>query len=122
MPAGRLTSPALAPFAFSPSTNGVSTLNLPAITIVAGTVALENGADNSKRTLLLTSALTINGGRLDLGANFADLVGGGASGLSDAATAVHRGYASGSWNGTTGIMSSTAAANTTHLTALGTII
>jgi autotransporter-associated beta strand protein len=58
------------------------------------------------------------GGLLDLTNNSAIVTGGS---LSNVTSQIAEGFASGSWNGTAGIISSTAAADTSHLTAVGVI-
>jgi uncharacterized delta-60 repeat protein len=58
-------------------------------------------------------------GRIDLGKNDLDLVGGN---LATVSNQIHQGYANGSWNGTGGITSSAAASDPRHLTAVGAIL
>jgi prepilin-type N-terminal cleavage/methylation domain-containing protein/prepilin-type processing-associated H-X9-DG protein len=116
---GNLTKSGAGTLAFAPSTTGITTLSLPAINISSGTVALQSSGTNSTRTLLVTPSFTLSGGLLDLGANDALLSSAGASGLSTAFSEIQQGYGSGNWNGSAGITSSVAAANTSHLTALG---
>ncbi len=119
---GTLTKLGAGTLAFSPSTAGITSLNLPGLTISAGTVALESSGATANRTVLVASSLMLTGGLLNLGANDADLVGAGASGLATAFTAISQGYNGGTWQGSNGITSSTAAANTSHLTALGVVL
>ena len=107
---------------FAASTSGISTLNLPGLTIATGTVALASNSLNSVRTLLITSALSITGGSLDLGNNDLDITSAGSAGLTNINSYVATGSNGGSWNGSGGINSSAAASNTRHLTALGVIL
>jgi hypothetical protein len=58
------------------------------------------------------------GSTLDINNNFIDLVNGGSAGLSQIDSLLASGYNNGAWNGT-GIISSTAAADGSHLTTVG---
>jgi autotransporter-associated beta strand protein len=71
-------------------------------------------------TALQINSLSVTG-QLDLSNNALDLAAGNNS-LGAITTAVASGYNNGKWNGPGGIISSTAAADTTHLTALGVIL
>jgi autotransporter-associated beta strand protein len=95
--------------------------NFSALTIAGtGTAQAANYSTGSTKNTLFTSSLSIaTGGKLDLGNN--DLVVQSGS-LTTISAAVASGYNSGKWNGSTGITSSAAAADTTHLHALGVIL
>ena len=73
---------------------------------------------------LFASSLSIAGatnawtGKLDLSNNDLDVQNGNLAMLTDQ---LRQGYDGGTWNGSGGIISSAAAANTTHLTTLGII-
>jgi fibronectin-binding autotransporter adhesin len=69
-------------------------------------------------TALQVSSLN-NSGLIDLNNNGLDVSG---SSLSTIWSQLQSGYNGGGWNGTSGIISTTAATNTTHLTALGVIL
>ena len=73
---------------------------------------------NSPNSPTAAPSLTITSGRLDVTNN--DVIVQGAS-LGTINALVASGYNAGQWNGTTGIISSTAAASTSHLTAVGVI-
>jgi autotransporter-associated beta strand protein len=94
-----------------------------ALTVNGGTAQFLNLATGNK-FLAQLSALTIGGstnawtGKLDLSNN--DLIVHSAS-LATVSNQVLEGYANGTWNGSAGIVSSTAAGNTTHLTAVGVV-
>ena len=105
-----------APVTFSANANVAPLVrSVPSVTIAAG-VTVKLSAGTGGRSLLLTPALSVAGG-LDLGNNDLDVPGGNPTALT---ALVAKGYASGNWNGT-GINSSTAAADTAHLTAVGLI-
>jgi hypothetical protein len=101
----------------------VLTVAVPAGTEVQiGSLSLTNGAvttlNGSSGALLATSGLSIDAtSQLDLGNGFLDVVGGS---LSSITSEVAMGYSNGQWTGA-GITSSTAAMDSTHLTALGVI-
>jgi hypothetical protein len=91
-----------------------STQHLAGLNIAAGSlVTLTN---TGSKSLLVTSPPTI-AGTLDLTNNYLDIPGGN---LSSTISLVKKGFNGGTWSGS-GITSSTAAANTSHLTALGVI-
>ncbi len=88
-----------------------------------GSLAMTGGAsatlNNSSGAILATSGLSIDStSSLDLGNGFVDITGGSLGTISGYAA---NGYNNGAWNGTGGIFSSVAAANSTHLTAVGVI-
>ena len=99
---------------------GSITINSSGSVVVSPTTVLAN------RQLLVASAgLSIAGstnnwtGKLDLGNNDLDVPAGNLATLTNQ---IAEGYNGGRWNGASGIISSAAAANTTHLTTLGVIV
>jgi hypothetical protein len=78
------------------------------------------GSPNSSRALLELNNASTWAGQLDLQSNDM-LVHGGSSAFSTVSSLIASGYSNGVWTGT-GIISSTAAASTTRLTALGVIL
>jgi autotransporter-associated beta strand protein len=111
--------------------SGVSTLSIAAGTSTnasIGALNISNGANvtltatgtGTPRGVLQASSLAV-GGLLDIQNNGLDLP--GSVTLSAVNALVKKGFNAGgaAWQGTTGITSSTAAADTTHLTALGVI-
>ncbi len=82
----------------------------------AALVTLTNAVAGT-RSLLVTEAFN-DLGTLNLTAEAMDWQAGAAGGLAQVATEIKQGYTNGTWTGT-GITSSSAAANTAHLTALG---
>jgi hypothetical protein len=119
---GTLTKTGAGTLAFASSASGLTTLSLPAISLTAGTIALQSNSNHASRTLLATAALSITGGVLDLGNNDLDLAGGGSAGLATLNGYIASGFAGGAWNGTTGITSAAAGGDAKHLTALGVIL
>jgi autotransporter-associated beta strand protein len=95
--------------------------NFSALTIAAtGTAQVANYNAGSTKNTLFTSSLTIaTGGKLDLGNN--DLVVQNGN-LKTITAEIALGYSGGSWNGTSGITSSAAAADPNHLHGLGVIL
>jgi autotransporter-associated beta strand protein len=89
-----------------------------------GKVAVGNSTSHSNRSVVVTSSLSFGGttnnwqGQLDFGFNDAIIHNGS---LSNVSNQVKEGFNSGAWNGSGGIYSSTAAAASSHLTALGVI-
>jgi hypothetical protein len=107
--------------------SGVFNRTLPtALNINAGgSVVVQASALNANRQLLLANGgLTISGnvnawtGKLDLNNNDADLPG---VALSNVSNQILEGFNQGNWNGSGGIISTSAANDTRHLTALGVI-
>ena len=107
------------------SASGVTTKSIAGITVNAGGIlSVAPGATQSSRQLISVTSpgLTIAGssgnwtGLVDLANNDLDLPGASLAAVTDQ---VRQGYAGGSWKGTGGITSSTAA--TTPLTTLGVI-
>ncbi len=87
------------------------------LTVNYGALRIMPAVSKSSRIVLVTTGFTLNG-TLDLSNNDMDIRTGS---LTQISTAVMSGYNGGSWNGSTGIISSSAAADTTHLTTLGVI-
>ena len=109
------------------SSSGIFTRTLAgSLTINGGLVTLASASSHSSRQLLVANGLSFGGslgawtGKLDLTNNDADIAGGNIANVMDQ---LHQGYSSSTapWTGL-GIVSSTAAANTTHLTAIGAIV
>ena len=107
------------------STGAIQSLTLGGVNITSGgSVVLANPSAHVNRTLLTTAGLLLGGttsawlGRLDLGGN--DMVVQTGS-LTNITNQIKQGYNLGGWNGSNGIESSVAAANLTHLTAIGSI-
>ena len=99
------------------STTGIQIDRLNSVTLLFGAqVQLDRVASPSNRILLITGGLTLaGGGKIDIGNNDLDVQNGVSSTIFNAiATA----YAAG-WNSGSGITSSVAAADSTHLTAVG---
>jgi autotransporter-associated beta strand protein len=109
---------------FSPGASGITNRTMGAINIAAGG-SLNMGLANSvgTRSVLVASSLSLAGstgawtGKLDLANNDLDVQNGNLAQITDQ---VRQGYNSG-WNGSGGIVSTAAAADSTHLTALGAI-
>jgi fibronectin-binding autotransporter adhesin len=104
---------------------GVDVASVGSLTIQAGaTVTLTKPNPLAPRQVLSTGALNLSGtsgswtGKLDLTNNDLDVQNGNLAAITNQ---VAQGFHGGTWNGNGGIVSSTAAANTTHLTALGVI-
>jgi autotransporter-associated beta strand protein len=98
---------------------------LPPVNIAAGgTVVLAPSSLNANRLLAVANSISMAGtvgawtGRIDLGNNDMDVPSGNLALLT---SMVAQGYNGGNWNGATGIASSAAAGNSSHLTALGVI-
>jgi hypothetical protein len=105
-----------------------STAALPAGTaldIQAGSVVLAPHAVSASGAALQVVALQFGGGanawtgQLDLSNNAIDIASGS---LATVTNQILAGYNNGRWNGSSGIVSSTAAADTRHLTALGVLL
>jgi autotransporter-associated beta strand protein len=108
--------------------SGILTRNLAVALNVntSGTVVVAPTAVTANRQLIVaTGGLSISGslnnwtGKLDLTNNDLDVPNGNLTTLTNQ---LKQGYNSGTWNGTGGIVSSSAAANTAHLTTLGIIL
>jgi hypothetical protein len=106
---------------------GISVVPKAGVTINAGgTLIVDPAANHANRQLLVVTApgLLIAGstgnwtGLLDLTNNDMDLPGASLATVTDQ---IRQGYAYGKWNGSGGIISSSAVGDSTHLTALGVI-
>ncbi len=104
----------------------VRPITLGSLSIVSnGSVALQKSSSTANRSVLVLGGLAFTGttnawsGKLDLSNN--DLIVHNGN-LANITNQIAQGYNSGQWNGVSGISSSTAAANTTYLTALGVIL
>jgi autotransporter-associated beta strand protein len=112
----------------SATTGGPAALSLASLSIGNGGLVTisDPGTNRANRTVLVTSNLVLAGGTnawnatLDLAAN--DMILHGES-LANLTNQIQSGFNAGglAWNGS-GVTSSTARANTTHLTALGAIL
>ena len=109
-------------FTFPPSTSGFNRITLGNLNISSGAGVVlytSSSVPHTTRSLLVAGTLSISGTSvLDLQSN--DLIVSN-DGLSSVSTLVQQGYASGQWNGVGAIISSSAAQDSTHLTALGVI-
>ena len=110
---------------FNP-TQGATRLVRPlnALTVSGGGTVTLAATASATRTLLSVASLTFGGttvaptGKVDVGNNDALVHNGNLTALTAAAAA---GFAGGTWNGSGGIASATAAADARHLTAVGVI-
>ena len=105
------------------SVNGLLIRTLGLISIgPGGSVILNPAPTSSNRTLLTTGSLTLSGtnnawtGLVDLANNDMVVHNGNLSNLTNQ---LEQGFNKGAWNGAGGIVSSTAAGDTSHLTTLG---
>jgi fibronectin-binding autotransporter adhesin len=90
-----------------------------------GLVTLANAAAHTDRTAVVVGnggVAVSTTGILDIGSNDVISQGAGATGLTAINASIAQGFNSGGWNGSGGILSSTAAADSTHLTAVGVIL
>ncbi len=108
---------------------GVLVRNLNAVSLSAASspfpqVNILPATNRANRQLVVMTGVTICGtnsawqGLVDLSNNDLDVQGGSLASLT---SQIHEGYNAGRWNGAGGIISTTAAADTTHLTTLGII-
>jgi hypothetical protein len=106
------------------ASGGVRALSLGGLNINTGGVVLTSPTLESNRTVLVTGGLSLSGttgawtATVDLGGN--DLIVQNGN-LSTTVNQLKQGYAGGTWQGSGGLLSSAAAANTTHLTTVGVI-
>jgi autotransporter-associated beta strand protein len=107
------------------TTAGFHTRTLASLGIGAtGTVAMVDSTNHANRTMLIVGSLSLTGGtnawqgELDLSNNDLIVRNGSLAALSNQ---VGEGYNNGNWNSGAGIISSAAAADSAHLTALGII-
>jgi hypothetical protein len=105
------------------SNSGIQLDRLSSLNISSGGQVLLTAASNhANRSLLLVGGLTIaTGGKLDLGNNDLDVQGGSLSALGSLVSQGYNPASGGNWNSGSGITSSAAANDSTHLTALGII-
>jgi autotransporter-associated beta strand protein len=99
-------------------TTGALPINTTLNVSSGATVIAKDLGGGSSKQLLVLSATPILNGKLDLTTN--DLVVHGGN-LTTLNTFAKLGFNSGAWNGSSGILSSSAASNTSHLTAVGVI-
>ncbi len=108
---------------------GILVRNIGAVSFTSGSAPFGQlnvlpAANHSNRQLVVTTGLTIPGttnawqGKIDLANNDMDVPGGSLATLTNQ---IKQGYNAAKWNGSAGITSTTAAADTKHLTALGII-
>jgi hypothetical protein len=103
---------------------GLRTLKLDGLNITSGEVSFGTAALHSDKTVLVTGGLSLSGATgawtstLDLGGNDMIVQNGD---LATITNQVQQGFAGGTWQGSGGILSAAAAANSRHLTALGVI-
>ena len=97
-----------------------STLHILALNISNGAIAIVTGNGNGNRSLICAAALS-DAGTLDLTGNDLDVQSGGTAALATVNTLIAHGYANGTWTGT-GITSSAAANDSSHLTAVGVLL
>ena len=95
---------------------GLLARRFASVSVASGaTLAFATDAAHADRQIVVTSALTV-AGTIDLGGNDMVVRNGSLSAVTALAKA---GFANGRWNGVGGLDSSAAAADATHLTALG---
>ena len=106
------------------SSGGIRTLTSGGLNLTTTNLSLGTAASQSNRSVLVTGGLSLSGSTgawtsaLDLGGNDLIVKGGNLSTLTNQAK---QGFASGTWQGSGGILSAAAAANSAHLTAIGVI-
>jgi len=109
------------------STPGILVTTVASLTIAPrgmAVVADPGPGNHSNRTLLILTSLSfssLTSGVLDLAGNDLDLPNGNLAQITAAIATGYNGSGFGDWNGGAGIISSTAAADTTQLTTLGVI-
>jgi uncharacterized repeat protein (TIGR03803 family) len=105
---------------------GITQTKITGLTIQSSGIAIVDAANHANRQLLIITGIGLsiagnNGawtGKLDLTNNDMDLTTGS---LATVTNQIRQGCANGTWNGSGGITSSSAATDTRHLTALGVI-
>jgi hypothetical protein len=120
---------------FGPNYNtGIQVLNLASLTIGArsnaanGFVNVSASNSHGNRLLIVTGSLSLSGtanawtSKLDLGNNDLDVQGGNLMNIWNQLKQGYNAAAGGYWNGSSGIVSSSAANDATHLTTLGVIL
>jgi autotransporter-associated beta strand protein len=102
------------------SSSGILVRDFTALTnTTTGTVNVLAGAGTARALLVIANNGLLNSGKIDLGNNDMDLP---LASLSTITAEIQQGYSAGGWNGSAGICSSSASANTRHLTAIGVIL
>ena len=123
-----ITDNATLSFTAPASGSGINNRTAASLTLGSGAlVTLHSAASLSDRLLLVLGALGFPGNasnwgaRVDLGANDLIVQGAGAAGLTNTFQQLKNGFDAGLgyWNGSSGIISTTAATNSTFLTTLG---
>jgi autotransporter-associated beta strand protein len=96
------------------------------VNISGGSVVLSPATNFANRQFVSVTGLSIAtgtsgafAGLLDIGNNSVDVEGAGTTGLATLTAAVKQGFNGGGWNGSAGIISASAAADSRHLTAVG---
>ena len=111
--AGSLVKTGVGTLAFANSNAGIIRLNIPNLTITAGTVVINSGSSSVNRTLLRVDTLAL-AGKLDLGSNDLLLSNSSLSNITAFVLAARQ-------NGAGGISSTAANSDSTHATTLGVI-
>jgi hypothetical protein len=103
----------------NPAVSGLVEYRLMNLNISGGVVTIDPATNHGNRTVLVTGGLSISGttGKLDLRKSDLIVQNGGIGAITAMAKS---GFHSGTWNGS-GIASTSAASDPTHLTALGVI-
>jgi len=96
-----------------------STQHLASLSIGTGGTVVATPSANGGRSVIYVDQYFVDNGIIDLTDNALDVKGGNLAAIS---SLVQQSYNNGNWNGSTGITSSTAAADTAHLTAVGVIL
>jgi autotransporter-associated beta strand protein len=111
------------------STSGILVRNLSSISFTTGSAPFGQlnvlaASQTASRQLVVLKGLTVAGttnawqGKIDLANNDLDVAAGSLANLTNM---VKQGYNAGKWNGSAGVVSTVAAADTRHLTAIGVI-
>jgi autotransporter-associated beta strand protein len=109
---------------FAPTPNTTLPVGTP-LNISAGSAVISAHAAGASSVAAQVASLQLGGttnawsGILDLTNNGIDITTGSKTTITNQ---LKSGYSNGTWNGTAGILSSTAAADTTHLTAVGMLV
>jgi hypothetical protein len=103
----------------------LNTITLSSGSVPYGQVNVVAAINHANRQFIVTAGLTMAGttnawqGLVDLANNDMDVQGGS---LTNITNQIKEGYGNGNWNGAAGIVSTSAASNTSHLTMLGVIL
>ena len=106
--------------------NGISNRSVGTLAVLGGQVNVPLATVTGNRQLLAATGLSFSGatnawnGQLDLSNNDMDVIGGNLAMITNQIKSGYNAGANGNWQGT-GIVSSAAAGDSTHLTALGVI-